>query len=54
MRIAIERYKERHLKPRNIDTGGMPVPLYFQIHNTGSIMGRYYKASDIGIEAAGL
>lgn len=46
----IERYKERHLKPRGIDTGAMAIPLYFQIHNPKCIMGRYYKTSDIGIE----
>lgn len=45
----IERYKERHLKPRNINIGAMPVPLYFQIHNPNCILGRYYKTSDIDI-----
>lgn len=45
----IERYKERHLKPRGISTGALPVPLYFQLHNSHCIMGRYYKASDIDI-----
>lgn len=46
----IERYKERHLKPHNIDTGGMPIPLYFQIKNPNCILGRYYKTSDIDVE----
>ena len=45
----IERYKERHLKPRNIDIGAMPAPLYFQIHNPSCILGRYYKTSDLDI-----
>lgn len=45
----IERYKERHLKPRGIDTGAMPAPLYFQIHNPHCILGRYYKTSDLDI-----
>lgn len=45
----IERYKERHLKPRGIDTGAMPAPLYFQIHNQHCILGRYYKTSDLDI-----
>ena len=46
----IERYKERYLKPRNIDTAAMPAPLYFQLHNTDYIRGRSYKPSDIDIE----
>lgn len=46
----IERYKERHLKPRCIDTGTMPAPLYFKIKNPDCIMGRYYKTTDIDIE----
>lgn len=46
----IERYKERHLKPRNINTGTMPAPLYFKINNSDCIMGRYYKTTDIDIE----
>ena len=50
----IERYKERHLKPRNIDTGSMPIPLYFQIHNIDCILGRYYKTSDLDIEEGAL
>ena len=45
----IERYKERHLKPHGIDIGAMPAPLYFQIHNPGCILGRYYKTSDLDI-----
>lgn len=45
----IERYKERHLKPHNIDIGAMPAPLYFQIHNPDPILGKYYKSSDIDI-----
>lgn len=45
----IERYKERHLKPHGIDTGAMPAPLYFQIHNPHCILGRYYKTSDLDI-----
>lgn len=45
----IERYKERHLKPRDINIGAMPVPLYFQIHNPDCILGKYYKTSDIDI-----
>lgn len=45
----IERYKERHLKPRGINTGALPVPLYFQLHNPHCILGRYYKASDLDI-----
>lgn len=45
----IERYKERHLKPRGINTGAMPIPLYFQIHNPDCILGSYYKTSDIDI-----
>ena len=46
----IERYKERHLNPRNIDLGAMPAPLYFQLHNPNCIMGRYYKATDLDIK----
>lgn len=46
----IDRYKERHLRPRNIDIGSMPAPLYFQINNAGSIMGRYYKTTDLDIQ----
>lgn len=45
----IERYKERYLKPHNIDTGTTPAPLYFQIHNSHCILGKYYKPSDIDI-----
>lgn len=45
-----ERYKERHLRPRGIDTGAMPVPLYFQVHNPDCIQGRYYKTTDLDIE----
>lgn len=45
----IERYKERHLIPHNIDIGAIPVPLHFQIHNPDCILGRYYKTSDIDI-----
>lgn len=45
----IERYKERHLKPRGISTGALPVPLYFQLHNPHCILGRYYKTSDLDI-----
>lgn len=46
----IDRYKERHLRPNNIDTGSIPVPLYFQIHNPDNIMGRYYKTTDLDIQ----
>lgn len=45
----IKRYKERHLIPREINIGAMPIPLYFQIHNPDCILGRYYKTSDIDI-----
>ena len=30
----VERYKERHLAPRGIDTGALPIPLYFFLHST--------------------
>lgn len=46
----IERYKERHLKPHQIDTKSMPVPLYFKIKNQDCIIGRYYKTTDIDVE----
>lgn len=46
----IERYKERHLRPKGIDTGAVPTPLYFQLHNPDCIMGRYYKTTDVGVE----
>lgn len=46
----IERYKERHLKPHQIDTKAMPAPLYFKIKNQDCIMGRYYKTTDIDVE----
>lgn len=45
----IERYKERHLRPHNIDLGAMPAPLYFQIHNPDCILGKYYKTTDLDI-----
>lgn len=45
----IDRYKERHLVPRGIDVGTMPVPLYFQIHNPNNFIGQYYKPSDLDI-----
>lgn len=45
----IERYKERHLRPHNIELGAMPAPLYFQIHNPDCILGKYYKTSDLDI-----
>lgn len=46
----IERYRERHLQPHGIDVGTMPTPLYFQLHNSNCILGRYYKTTDIGVE----
>lgn len=45
----IQRYKERHLQPHNIDIGAMPAPLYFQMHNPNPILGKYYKPADIEI-----
>lgn len=45
----IDRYKERHLAPRGIDVGNMPIPLYFQIHNPNNFIGQYYKTSDLDI-----
>lgn len=45
----VERYKERHLVPRGIDIGAMPVPLYFQLHNPESFPGTYYKCADVGV-----
>lgn len=45
----IERYKERHLAPFNIDPGAMPIPLYFLLHNEHHILGRYHKASELDI-----
>ena len=45
----IERYKERHLRPHNIDLGTTPAPLHFQMHNPNCILGKYYKTSDLDI-----
>lgn len=48
-----DRYKERHLTPRGIDTKGLPVPLHFNLHNSDSFPGKYYKNSDVGVEEGG-
>lgn len=45
-----ERYRERYLNPRGIDIGALPTPLYFQMHNHGSIPGRYYKPAEIALQ----
>ena len=45
----VERYKERHLAPRGIDTGALPIPLYFFLHNPDNFPGTYYRCADIGV-----
>ena len=49
----IERYKERHLAPRAIDTKGLPLALHFQLYNQGLFPGTYYKNSAVGVEDGG-